>query len=415
MRIYDIQRHVKIEPAEALASIQGQQLTEHSGRKFFVCRPTGSQFWAYLSRQLAFEDPEDKYRRLCALASRQIKEGDLKRSVDIESFEPGLADHLFQSVYGASEPSWSDRALSVFLAYEDLKRFTVSGFDSWRLRAGRGAGAVGANSWIESGILSLSQALWIERAAAVVPEWDRLKPDGPWLDDPRCRFLLDCLSRFQTEFANVKPDIGAAGQIFSDELRQSRPNLPGEFLPDLVLFVEGPTEEIVLPAAAKLLSFDLDRNAVYVLVAGGAKPLAKRFLELGEVMSLPSVAVLDGDAREEAAVVTDMAKTDDRVFVFSQGEIEDTFNLGFFVKVLNKYLETNRAVEPVASADFNNASRRTACVNRLWRKRGLGDFDKIGLARLVAREMSSPEDVPPAVAKIVEEMRALISGETGGR
>jgi hypothetical protein len=57
------------------------------------------------------------------------------------------------------------------------------------------------------------------------------------------------------------------------------------------------------------------------------------------------------------------------------------------------------------------AGRRKDALNKIYRDRGLGDFDKIGFAQEVVHSCKKSSDVPLEMAKVLNAVRAISIGQ----
>jgi hypothetical protein len=168
-------------------------------------------------------------------------------------------------------------------------------------------------------------------------------------------------------------------------------------LPNFVLLVEGPTEVLLLPRFAALLDFNFSGAGAMVVPAGGANQVAKNYLYLREVLRLPIFVLLDRDAEEQNEILQSSLRDDDRLHVLADGEIEDVLTTDAFVPLLNKYIHSLPMVVSdtlsIRDEEFASALPRTRILDRLWKERNLGKFDKLGFAKFVSGELA-PSDLP---------------------
>jgi hypothetical protein len=128
-------------------------------------------------------------------------------------------------------------------------------------------------------------------------------------------------------------------------------------------------------------------------------------------VTLPMVLLTDADAGEEVEVAAESLRENDRLHVWKDGEIEDTLDTDTLVQQLNTFLQTSGAPGYVSSNDFPQGHRRTVILNRLWRARGLGNFDKIGFAEVVAGNLREKGQVPKDVMRAIELVQKLLQFE----
>ncbi len=413
--------------------------------------PTDAEFWSVFQKWFAFEEPSNKWSQIRKALKKLIRRGSDKVVDSLSLQQQGvLFSHIFSTSSMKTNSETLDRSaeklLSLVIAAEDIKRFNRIAFDSWLNDASSTTSAC-AYGGIESSAdnadeeplsisisgyatgfdisiaddaaLSQSELLWIENSMNAAPGWMTLREDGPWKGDSRAQLLVTFLDQIQVYLNNEcsqpfsQEVVDHALALWSGLVRNSRAALPGSFLPSILLFVEGQTECILIPAISKLLATDLDVMAVDITDCGGAKQVVKQYLNLKDVSVLPTVCVLDSDVAEPAEIISDSLRDTDRLITLSHKEIEDTFSEGTFMRLLNIYM-TARANHhtgaPLTLTELHelepNETGRTVVLDRLLRARGMGSFDKIEFARVAAERLQATE-IPPDGEKIVETLQEI--------
>ncbi len=204
-----------------------------------------------------------------------------------------------------------------------------------------------------------------------------------------------------------------ATRIFKDHLDEMRSQLPPDFLPERLLIVEGQTEAILIPHFALLSDFQISEKRILMLSGGGANQVAKRFLALRETTNLPIACLLDGDAESQYEIISQHKHAGDLLFSLPSGEIEDTFEISRFVQFLNRYLQSMTGenapslieFEPIKKDQFAAGQRRTQVLNKIWKEKSLGNFDKVEFAGFVAETMKSKEEIPRDFSSMIEIMK----------
>jgi hypothetical protein len=393
-------------------------------KPFNIIQPNSEQVWACFQRCLAFEDPQARWERLQNLIAKQLHDEALKAR-DMPALPLEFQDHLFGQLYGFNGTDPTDIeygtaaiVLNVVLALEDIDNFEQIAFDSWKITLNESRSKEIARLFPKtveddairelSKDLGLSEAqhLWLQHMRRAVPNWSLLFKSGPWSGDARVTFVCEQLSAFASQNLTAQGYL-AARTAFREALRQNRHELPGSFLPEAMLLVEGETESILLPHFANLLGFDFSTMGVMLMSAGGARQVARKYFELRDVVTLPMVLCVDADAGEEIEVAKESLRDSDRLHIWKDGEIEDTLETQVLVQQLNAFLQSTGAPGTVSPSDFPAGHRRTVLLNRLWRARGLGNFDKIGFAEVIAANVKNREDVPPDVVHALTMLEAV--------
>jgi hypothetical protein len=345
-----------------------------------------------MQRWLTFDDPQSRLAQLRKLVSRQIIQPKAN-----SNFLAGLMQEkqnkLFTRVFGATNSLHQRKCglLNKFIALEEFRRFKQLTFDAAVLDLnadGTRAHASQHRNDVFQEQLSLSQKQWLNHVDSIAPDWTKLNRQGPWSKDMRAKFLSDCLQ--EIGIGNVS-DIDAYN-CFKAKLNKWRSQLPGEFLPNVILLVEGHTEALLLPHFARGLNVNFDSLAVSLMVAGGANQVVRKYMQLKELISIPIVCVLDADVNTQAAMLKEHLRDNDRLHILESGEIEDVYDASTLVELLNNYLDVIRsgraAVRPVSIQDIRKTVPRKIILNSIWKERDLGEFDKVGFAKSIVQNDS---------------------------
>ena len=329
-------------------------------------------------------------------------------------------DFLFADIYGAvdKKSQLMNRTLNILFALKDFQKFQRITFDMW---------AVGLKDFyteserpefleIQTLIheiaslenLSSSQELWLLHSAIAVPDWTALGVPGPWSQDERTQFAHRMMSVCQEKLTAVR--VTSLLAVFDKEeaaWRTGSIGLPGAFLPDSILLVEGPTEQIVIPHLARCLGLDLDSRRIMLVPSGGANQVLRRYLNFRELVSVPISCLLDGDVAQYAEAISEHLRDQDCLFSLDSGEIEDVFSREQLTKITNTYIESNKQTSvdaPVLIDEIGEESSNKEVLERLWRNRNWGTFDKIGFARAVTNSITNAADVPAELKQIIEQI-----------
>ncbi len=368
--------------------------------------PTDAERWALLQRLISFEEPDARF----ADTKKALKKH-LPKSAPVDSLS--LEDHgySFSHFFGLKDTdpqteqlSRANFLVSLILAFEDLRRFNKLAFDAWMKNDWRSETLPASR--IPTLSLSTSERYWLTSASLAVPDWTKLSGNGPWSDDPRADFIATFCRYVMFDFdPSLWDDIDELFKrgfaLWTDHLQSVRASIPGTFLPEIIVLAEGPTEALLLPAFANALGLDLNSMAAHVEACGGAKQVVKQYLNWKEVTILPIVCLLDNDVSEANEIIKDSLRQQDHVVTVSAGEIEDSFSVPVFSKLLNLYLERVGCLEPIRLNELTDSKlSRIDTLNRLFRQRGLGSFDKIGFAEVVAENLDK-QDVPDDGKRII--------------
>lgn len=303
---------------------------------------------------------------------------------------------------------------SVLFAREEAKRFTGLAFERW-LNHSQNKVKFSNSIWQMSGEDNEPLSSWLEFNFVSAPLWSALRTPGPWHNDPRTPLIMQALSlidqclSYSWDFCS--PDTASWHNLrlgFSELISANRQNLPGNFLPDMLLIVEGPTEVILLPYFAACLGINIGRNAVMFVAAGGANQVLKKYMYFKELVRLPIFCLLDSDAIGQYSQILANLRAEDHVWLLENGEIEDMFALKQLVPLLNSYLATLQIKSgvslPIEASDFPENTSYKRILERLWRERELGKFDKVNFAKFVAGQETSAQIIAAARKPLIETL-----------
>lgn len=184
----------------------------------------------------------------------------------------------------------------------------------------------------------------------------------------------------------------------SDQL-QNRANFGLKFPVEKLILVEGITEEILLPKFAKICGFDFDKNGIYLTSAGGKNQVVKLFYQFADILKLPIFVLLDNDGGVNAQEIQPKLREKDCVYIFSNGEFEDTLPLNLIKRTLNKHFEYPK----VKLDDLRKDLPMTKILKEIFKQRGQ-EFKKAEFASLVAQNISSKEDISEETKNVISKL-----------
>ena len=376
---------------------------------------SAEDFWLTVQRFLIFEEPSSRWPKirkgLLKTASKRMSTAVLGKLTPLEQ------DYLFFDIYGtADEKSNSiNRAINVLFALKDFQKFQKITFDMW---------AVGlkdfylhsdrpnfsklqnlANGIAVSNNLPPSQELWLLHSCIAVPDWTALTSSGPWSHDQRAQFVQKLIGHLGSEI--TAENVSGLVQQFNLEEEDARGNLPGGFLPERILLVEGPTEQIVIPHLARCLNLDFDARRIMLVPSGGANQVLRRYLNFRELVSIPINCLLDGDVAQYAEAISEHLRDQDELFSLVSGEIEDVFSREQLTCIANSYIQLHKESSvdaPVLIDEIGEEASNREVLERLWRRRNWGSFDKIGFAQATTKSITSASEVPGELRQIIEKI-----------
>lgn len=387
--------------------------------------PSLDQLWSSLQRCLIFEEPSSRWSRLISQVSRHLNG---KKDLDEASFEE--QQECFSAVFGTPEDllDLTARAMNLVLALRDLRTFDSAEFDIWLLSQTNEETAKELSSSEEEEIATLeeiagdtlstepdttvvpsqAQLQYLHHAWTIVPYWRVLESAGPWADDPMAIFIARFMARLDIMRPNLSKEFfKSALTEFEKLLKEERDELPSNFQPTVLALVEGNTEALVLPRFVSLSGISPQAMTAMFIPCGGANQLLRKYLHLRDTTVLPILCVLDHDAVEQADTIQDLLRDEDRLHVWSEGELEDTFPALAILETLNAYLHSLGVSELLRADELTASERRTEQLDRLWRMRGLGNFDKVGFAQFQAARIRQSSDIPNDAKKLLNTLKSM--------
>lgn len=176
--------------------------------------------------------------------------------------------------------------------------------------------------------------------------------------------------------------------------------------PSLVVLVEGQSELIVLPHFARLSGKPLEKMGAFVIASGGAQQVVRRYLTLKDVLNIPIVCVFDGDAEDTSSILEETMRDCDGLVRLEARELEDCYSYEQLLQILNRQLLLSGQTLSSMTFDIPRLGPRKQALRKLFRERGLGDFDKIAFAKSTVDLARTGEDVPQEMIKVIDFVEA---------
>lgn len=395
-----------------------------------IRRPSSEEFWSMVQRLLTFEEPVSRLCRIRRLLSHHTIKPKLKLT-QLAQMPQSEQDKLFSNIFGRANYDLAGSLLNFSLVQEDLNRFKNITFESWYLKNQRLAETGSIPGVSEPQFMplfrstikqyTLAEQEWLIHSLSAVPDWLMLKAPGSWSTDPRVLFLMEC---YEDNVRIIKKYPSHATTKlyeeththFCQKLRHWRQKLPGNFLPHGILLVEGTTEALLIPHFASMIGISFDALGIAVIPAGGANQVARRYLHMKELTSLPIVCILDKDANTQARLLNENLRETDRMYILQGGEIEDIFETKTLTRLIKSYgdLLYNQELNPVLlDTHLLKTASHTGQINQMWRKNGLGDFDKIDFAKFLIKHLCT-EELPEEARAILQSVLEIIPSRRKG-
>jgi hypothetical protein len=388
-------------------------------------KPDVNELFVAALRQLAFEEPASRFARMRKTVAKQCaKNPDTKPILrSIESNYLTLAK-TFGQIFGpqnVEEPSLS-QILSLAIALDDLRVFSETALTIWYQQYQHITDEVQLSAKMQAllellghGFSRAAQA-WLRACLLATIDWRFSEWES--LSQAEKKEDLERVLLVQEIFRELKAESLASGhaalpllsvEVLADKVYECAKKLAGKLRPNLLLLVEGQTEAIVLPHFARLSGLSFSQLGVEVIASGGAKQVARRYLTIKDTVRLPIVCVLDGDAEHSAELIEDSLRDCDQLVSLAVVELEDSYSYEQLLYLLKEHLA--RFGQTLSQCDFSlpESGRRKDALNKIYRDRGLGDFDKIGFANEVVASCKKSTDVPLEMAIVLDAVRMTLT------
>lgn len=168
-----------------------------------------------------------------------------------------------------------------------------------------------------------------------------------------------------------------------------------------IILCEGITEEILLPKFAQICGYDLNKNGIYIISAGGKNQVVKYFYNYAECLKIPIFVLLDNDAQENLHVIKPRLREFDKIHLVKSGEFEDLLPNSLLIKTLN-YTTQNISLAPIEGLETQ--ASKVEFLEEFYRHRGLHEFKKAEFAHAVKENITGIDDVSDEIAEIIEEL-----------
>lgn len=169
-----------------------------------------------------------------------------------------------------------------------------------------------------------------------------------------------------------------------------------------IILTEGETEAILLPAFAKVLGFDFEKNGIFLVAAGGKNQVVKDYLKYRDILNLPIITILDNDAKEQYDSIFSILREQDKILLLKDGEFEDLLPQELVLDVLS-YNFAN-----IASFDKEDLIEDFAMTHNLhevFRKKGLGDFKKVEFAKMIFEYIKNTKNLGKKIENLIDFLR----------
>jgi hypothetical protein len=355
-----------------------------------LIEPPPPELWPLAQKTLAFDEPSTKWvtlKKALRRIDRRLEIHDVPAADQFKEWQKSLTEYFAENGLAYLSDPTAVQAFTQVFALEEMRRFEAIALLTWQRRANF---PYNSSATLDNGLKDPNQLAWLDFMRNFGPLMAVAYANQLSSTDFLARFVKETMGRMRDISLDTAYGLEQARTLFREQVALHRASLPGNFLPNFILLVEGATEVILLPCFAALLGFNFARSGAMVVAAGGANQVAKRYLYLREVVKLPIFVVLDRDAEAQIEILQSSVRSGDRLHVLADGEVEDILTNEVFVSLLNKYIQSMTLSDSIVIKDeeFATSATRKRTIERLWRERDLGKFDKVGFAKFVVEELA---------------------------
>lgn len=190
------------------------------------------------------------------------------------------------------------------------------------------------------------------------------------------------------------------GEVFPEF--SQRANVPRPI--QAIVLVEGSTEELLIPASARALGYNLDREGIFIQPVGGKNQMLQQYINYIEHLAVPISIVLDRDAHSMRPDLAYYQRPQDQILILEEGELEDIYALDPIVKTINKYYQPHPLLTLAGFRKMEGSEGRVKTLQALWHDLGLGLFDKIEFAQYLAQSLRSGKQVSSPMKYLIQKL-----------
>lgn len=169
-----------------------------------------------------------------------------------------------------------------------------------------------------------------------------------------------------------------------------------------LIFVEGITEDILLPQFAKLKNIDFDKEGYYIITSGGKNQIVKLYTNWKKMLKVPIFILLDKDGVDVLPLIEKQLEDKDEIFLLKAGEFEDILNQKLIQKTLkNTYREI---LEHISKKDFDENLTMVKNLENYFKINGLGEFKKADFAQMVKENCNKTSYITSEIGEILSRI-----------
>lgn len=166
-----------------------------------------------------------------------------------------------------------------------------------------------------------------------------------------------------------------------------------------LILTEGITEQLLLPRFAHIYGYDFEKNNVALVQAGGKNQVAKYYLDYINFVKIPIVILLDNDAKQIYDILKSKLRKSDKMILLEEGEFEDLLLSSLIKKAINSNFKN---VVQIEVSDIDKSISKVEALEKLYRVKCLGDFQKGEFAKLIEKNISSKTHLSKSIINILD-------------
>lgn len=172
--------------------------------------------------------------------------------------------------------------------------------------------------------------------------------------------------------------------------------------PNVLIMVEGESEEVAIPVMALKLGHHLRNDKIKVFNSGSKEKILEDFQKLKRNNpKLPIIVILDSDAKKESDDLNRISKSKRnlyKIYLIQKGTFEDLFDIDITIKILNDIFEGKEIIRN----DWDTKKSFLQNVNKLLWEKKKGKFDKVEFAKRISHRLSLNE-IPEQIKEVIDQ------------
>lgn len=166
-----------------------------------------------------------------------------------------------------------------------------------------------------------------------------------------------------------------------------------------LILTEGITEQLLLPRFAQVYGYDFEQNNIELIQAGGKNQVAKYYLDYINYVKIPIVILLDSDAKTIYDILKPKLRKSDKIILLQNGEFEDLLLSSLIKKAINSNFKN---VVQINISDIDKNISKVEALEKLYRVKCLGDFQKGEFAKLIEKNISNKTHLSKSIINILD-------------